>query len=290
MAMMARSIGIPARVAVGFLRPAPTGDGSWVYSSDDLHAWPELYFEGVGWLRFEPTPAVQTDAAPSYTSRSIPAPAESNQAEPPVPAPSTKPLPGEDPALRDGATTATGGADTGPSPWLLILPGALLVGALAGAPRVVRGWLRRRRYADDRPVEERVECAWDELRATAIDLGHGWDDGATLRQRARALAPLVADDPEALRALEAVVLGVERSRFSRRGVDDRTVEVVVSGVARVCSALERAAGDRVRRRATWLPVSLWRGRSRQLYQYGGPGSQADPNAAGRRSETELVSV
>src|SRR3712207_3235306 len=44
MAMMARSLGIPARVAVGFLRPAPSDDGSWVYSSHDLHSWPELYF------------------------------------------------------------------------------------------------------------------------------------------------------------------------------------------------------------------------------------------------------
>jgi len=289
MAIMARVLGIPARVAVGFLRPELEEDGSWVYSSDDLHAWPELYFEGVGWLRFEPTPPTHTDAAPAYTSRVIPAPAESSPSGPGT-LEDTKVRPDIDKAGADGAASSVEVADQGPSPWWLLAPGALLLGVLAVAPRVVRGWLRRRRLSADGPAEDRVEGAWDELRATAIDLGLGWDDGATLRQRARALAPLLADDPAAVRALEAVVLGLERSRFSRRGVDDATVETVVGGATDVCAALERAVGDRVRRRATWLPASLWRGRGGQLYQSGGPGSGADARAAGRRSETELVSV
>jgi transglutaminase-like putative cysteine protease len=56
MAVMARTLGIPARVAVGFL-PGDKGPGDeMVISSNDAHAWPELYFEGVGWTRFEPTP------------------------------------------------------------------------------------------------------------------------------------------------------------------------------------------------------------------------------------------
>ena len=56
MAVMARVIGIPARMAVGFLKPRSIGDGVWEYSAHDLHAWPELYFDGFGWVRFEPTP------------------------------------------------------------------------------------------------------------------------------------------------------------------------------------------------------------------------------------------
>ncbi len=32
------------------------GVTTYTVSSHDLHAWPELYFDGVGWLRFEPTP------------------------------------------------------------------------------------------------------------------------------------------------------------------------------------------------------------------------------------------
>ena len=40
-------------------------------SLNDAHAWPELYFEGVGWVRFEPTPAVRTGAAPSYSQPTL---------------------------------------------------------------------------------------------------------------------------------------------------------------------------------------------------------------------------
>ncbi len=56
-AAMARSIGLPARVAVGFT----WGDwdpekGAYVVRGEHAHAWPEVYFAGTGWVRFEPTP------------------------------------------------------------------------------------------------------------------------------------------------------------------------------------------------------------------------------------------
>ncbi|RZU25362.1 transglutaminase superfamily protein [Streptomyces sp. BK239] len=65
MAAMARTLGIPARVAVGFAPGSPQADGSVAVSLKDAHAWPELYFEGVGWTRFEPTPTRGT--TPPYT-------------------------------------------------------------------------------------------------------------------------------------------------------------------------------------------------------------------------------
>ena len=68
MAMMARVVGIPSRVSVGFLPGDRDGD-SWEVSIRDMHAWPELYFAGYGWVRFEPTPASVTGAAPSWTVR-----------------------------------------------------------------------------------------------------------------------------------------------------------------------------------------------------------------------------
>jgi len=56
-ALMARSIGLPSRVAVGF----STGDwdearDEFVVRGEHTHAWPEIYFAGTGWVRFEPTP------------------------------------------------------------------------------------------------------------------------------------------------------------------------------------------------------------------------------------------
>ncbi|MGW3242503.1 transglutaminase TgpA family protein [Streptomyces sp. NPDC001070] len=65
MAAMARTLGIPARVAVGFTPGSPESGGAYAVGLKDAHAWPELYFEGVGWTRFEPTPTRGTP--PDYT-------------------------------------------------------------------------------------------------------------------------------------------------------------------------------------------------------------------------------
>ena len=58
MVVMARSLGIPARLAVGY---APgeydARKDRLVVREKDAHAWPELYFPGYGWIPFEPTPA-----------------------------------------------------------------------------------------------------------------------------------------------------------------------------------------------------------------------------------------
>ncbi len=70
MATMARSLGIPARVAVGFAPGTPQADSTVSVGLKDAHAWPELYFEGVGWTRFEPTP--NRGVAPSYTQTDTP--------------------------------------------------------------------------------------------------------------------------------------------------------------------------------------------------------------------------
>ena len=59
-AAMARSIGLPTRIAVGFTWgewDSERGvDGAYVVRGKHAHAWPEVYFAGTGWIRFEPTP------------------------------------------------------------------------------------------------------------------------------------------------------------------------------------------------------------------------------------------
>ncbi|MYB28290.1 MAG: hypothetical protein F4X38_04045 [Acidimicrobiaceae bacterium] len=59
-AAMARSIGLPTRVAVGFTWgewDSGRGEqGVYVVRGEHAHAWPEVYFAGTGWVRFEPTP------------------------------------------------------------------------------------------------------------------------------------------------------------------------------------------------------------------------------------------
>ena len=63
MVTMLRSLGIPARMAVGFA-PGEWNEekGVWDVRVENYHAWPEVYFPGFGWIEFEPTPA---DVQPS---------------------------------------------------------------------------------------------------------------------------------------------------------------------------------------------------------------------------------
>jgi transglutaminase-like putative cysteine protease len=70
MAAMARALGIPAVVSVGFTPGAAQVDGTYTVTTHDAHAWPMLYFNGLGWIRFEPTPSIQQSGRgnePRYT-------------------------------------------------------------------------------------------------------------------------------------------------------------------------------------------------------------------------------
>ncbi|WP_298079028.1 DUF3488 and transglutaminase-like domain-containing protein [uncultured Cardiobacterium sp.] len=62
MVLAARSVGIPARVVIGYQggeRNPLTGD--WVVREESAHAWTELWLDGEGWVRFDPTAAVAPD-------------------------------------------------------------------------------------------------------------------------------------------------------------------------------------------------------------------------------------
>jgi transglutaminase-like putative cysteine protease len=58
MAIMTRELGYPARIAVGFREGTLQDDGTYLVQSNDAHAWVEVFFEGYGWLPFEPTPGL----------------------------------------------------------------------------------------------------------------------------------------------------------------------------------------------------------------------------------------
>jgi transglutaminase-like putative cysteine protease len=63
MVVMARSLGLPARVAVGFAPGDSQEDGTYLYRESDAHAWAEIYFPGYGWEIFEPTKGI----SPQFT-------------------------------------------------------------------------------------------------------------------------------------------------------------------------------------------------------------------------------
>ena len=66
-AAMLRSIDIPARVAVGFTQGADDGAGTYSVRGRNAHAWPEVWFDGIGWVPFEPTPGRGAPGAEEYT-------------------------------------------------------------------------------------------------------------------------------------------------------------------------------------------------------------------------------
>ncbi|MFF6784884.1 transglutaminaseTgpA domain-containing protein [Streptomyces sp. NPDC012510] len=165
MAAMARTLGIPARVAVGFTPGTPQTNGTMSVGLRDAHAWPELYFEGVGWTRFEPTPNRGT--TPPYT-----VPEESGTSglpDVPRPSQSASTAPSAEPSASESCTpqeaklgacgtesaAAVAGSDDDDgsfwgllffSPWtLLILPGALLAVLIPLLPMLWRLRVRSKR-------------------------------------------------------------------------------------------------------------------------------------------------
>ena len=55
--VLARLVGVPARLAGGFTAGTRTSPGHYVVKTDDEHAWTEAYFSGLGWLQFDATPS-----------------------------------------------------------------------------------------------------------------------------------------------------------------------------------------------------------------------------------------
>jgi hypothetical protein len=66
-AAFARVLGLPSRVAFGFTPGELRDDGRYYVHGRHAHAWPEIYFDGVGWVPFEPTPGRGSPAAEHYT-------------------------------------------------------------------------------------------------------------------------------------------------------------------------------------------------------------------------------
>ncbi|AWW40024.1 transglutaminase TgpA family protein [Streptomyces cadmiisoli] len=154
MASMARTLGIPARVAVGFAPGTPQADGTVSVGLRDAHAWPELYFEGIGWTRFEPTPNRGT--TPTYTQPEVP---DSNVPDLPEasatndPSPSAEPSSSESCSAEDKRLEVCGAAlpldpgatDDGGPPWYQLAGWVLLGLAVVVVPLVPMLWRLRRR-------------------------------------------------------------------------------------------------------------------------------------------------
>ena len=247
MALMARAAGIPSRVIVGFTGGRLTDDGEYVVQARNAHAWPELWFDGIGWVRFEPTPRVGAGVVQPDYSRD-----RTDRESPDAPVPSEAP----EPTTPEAAAPLPGAGTSGP-PGLLIVVGVLAVLTLLATPSLVIAWRRRRRTSRPEP-RARIELTWRDLGESITDLGWSWSTAATPREVANALARQVRLGESERAALRRLVWWIEQVRYAPPSVD-----VVPPGPSelRADLAVLRKAADRGavrsrRIRARLAPASL----------------------------------
>ncbi|MFI5587903.1 transglutaminaseTgpA domain-containing protein [Amycolatopsis sp. NPDC051758] len=194
--VLARSVGIPARVVVGYRLPAGrNADGGYTVRNGDVFAWPEVAVKGAGWVPLDPGGgAAATGAGPASGASALAAkaraslPPSEQLRDPPV----APPEPG-------GAGQPAAGSSSFRFPvgTVLIVLGAVAAVVLAGVPgaKAVRSRRRRRR-----PGAASVLGAYEEVRDRLRDHRIQVTDGMTVRDYAR-LVP----DPAPLRTLASLV-------------------------------------------------------------------------------------
>ncbi len=268
MVMMARSRGIPARMAIGFL-PGTAENGVFTVRSADAHAWPELFFPGAGWLRFEPTPAQRTGSEPVYTR---PADAPGGATTGPQPSSSATstaqatagalrkpdaPV-AEDPAAATPIGVRLVGWLTSPASLVVL---AVLLGLLGSLVLPVTARLvHRRRRARAADAAELAEAEWAELVSRLRDLGLHPPPGGTLREWRTHYVRHGYLDADADASIGRVVATVERTRYARPGL---VMPDGADDVEKVTHAVSQGRPTPQRLRAFFVPETgvLWWSRS-----------------------------
>lgn len=187
--LLARAEGFPARYVEGFC-VSTNKDKIMTVTSDMVHAWPEVYIEGVGWIPFEPTPGY---GALRYDGWKVKTPVNyedehytgSTQWQPPVQEPEV-PMPEE--VLPEETDTAS-------HPWVILGMSLLVMSLICLILLVIEGVLTGIRYRRMTPKEKFVTEVKRNLWIWA-KLGYKREQGETLSElegRVRQGIPLLAE-------------------------------------------------------------------------------------------------
>jgi transglutaminase-like putative cysteine protease len=231
-AVMARTLGVPSRVAVGYTSGRLRSDGWYSVLGKNSHAWPEIWFDGIGWVPFEPTPSRGIPGAEDYTGvapQQDTSPVDPDETDPeaaPLPAPPTTvfappttigardALP-QDPDARpqSPAPQSSSGSpppDDGASvPWGWLLAGLVVAAGLA-FPAVARRWTRR--TARQQGTHQRVVAAWQRACRSVARAGVAGSPAMTAREWATATAHEL---PVAARPMASLATIVDRVSYAR---------------------------------------------------------------------------
>jgi len=264
-ALIAREMGIPARLAVGFTPGSNDGD-EWVVGTWNAHAWPEVWLPELGWTNvFDPTPASDgVQPGGSALPGDVGAPA---QAQPPpnsrtdatttTSATSVSSTPTTTPAGQSPPPTISVGGQAQPkatSPWrgLFVLPIIAALGAMAYAVIVLstkRRSRERRRRAEPRAA---VVGAWTEALDRLAEAGIEPSPLRTPQELAFTVRESKGDPAGA--ALDALAGRYGQARYAAMTLDQTTSEAAWSDVADLERALDASVGTKTRwRRRLALP-------------------------------------
>ncbi len=257
-AVMARMVGLPSRVAVGFTQGDLGADGRYHVLGLDAHAWPEVHIGSAGWVSFEPTPGRGQPGAQDYTGV---APA---QASPPAPAPSTTvanravpaggpaPLtPRSNPQSRRPPVARSGAAPGHLAGHLLLALGLalVLVAAIGTVPvaKRLRRWYRRHSVVSG---AERVLVAWNEAAEALAMVGATRRPAETFEEHAARASLVGRLDGEPSRALDLLARNAGAASYGPDAVPEAAVEASVAAAADVETALRARAS--VPQRLRWM--------------------------------------
>lgn len=266
-AAMARAAGLPARVAVGYT-PGIYDSTARVFrvTSENAHAWAEVWLAGLGWTRFEPTPASDLPGGSLLPGR-VAAPSAPAAPTPPTSAPASVPTtggasaaPGNTAEVAIDPPAATHDRGGGFSFSWLVVP-VLLIGALAGAGAVAAGIVvakrrRRQRRRARRDPAAVITGAWEEVLDRLGEAGVQRVPARTPLELAAEAATQVPDN--AAPPLQQLAETYTATRYASTPPDAGVARAAWRDVGAVSSALRAGAGMRERWRRRLDPTPLRR--------------------------------
>lgn len=232
MGVLARSLGMPSRVAIGF-GLGDTRGPVYEVTTEQAHAWVEIWFPQAGWIAFEPTPRAGVARVPTYADSAPTGEPSAGPSVAPTPTTSDGPVPIPSRAPAGEAEIGTGGARGGVPGWIMALAVLATPFAALGVFVGLSTLRRRRRFARAQTPQESVVVRYADFLEWCAGAGMARARGETPVEHARRLAAVTASAEAPLTTLATVV--DEALWALPNGLDERRADVAAEDARRAIS-------------------------------------------------------